>query len=104
MIDNRTRKQYSPVILGLIHGKQWHQRERDEAVQRPPVLRVAQFVEGPDDLQDAPRRALLDTLVVRKVGDELEYGWLDVWQKVLACRGEDGTNSVDGDFLLHDDG
>lgn len=102
MIDDRTRKQYSLVILGLIHAKQWH--ERDEAVQRPPVLRVAQFVEGPDDLQDAPRRVLSDTLVVWKVGDELEYGWLDVWQQVLACRGEDGTNSVYGDFLLHGDG
>lgn len=45
-MDDRTHMQYSLAILGLIHVKQWHQRERDEAAQRSPVLRDAQFVEG----------------------------------------------------------
>lgn len=106
MIVDRTRKQYSLVILGLIHVQQLHQRERDEAIQRPPVLRVAQFREGPGDLQDAPRRVVSDALVVRiwEMRDELEYGWLDVRQEVLACRGEDSGDIVYGDFLLHGDG
>lgn len=98
MIVDRTRKQYSLVILGVIHVQQLHQRERDEAIQRPPVLRVGQFVEGPGDLQDAPRRVVSDALVVsREVGDELEYRWLDVRREVLACRGEDGADSAYGD-------
>lgn len=105
MIADRTRKQYSLVILGLMHVKQWHQHELDEVVQQPPVLRVAHFVDGPDDLQGAPRRTLSDALVVRKeVGYELKYGWLDVRQEVLACRGEDGAGAVYGDFLRHSDG
>lgn len=74
MVDDRTRKQYSLSILGLILVKHWHQLERDEAVQRSPVLHDAQFVEGPDDLPNAPRRVLLDAVVVRKeLGDELEH-------------------------------
>lgn len=78
MIEDRMRKQYSLVILGLIHVKQWHQRGRDEAVQRLPVLRVAQFVEGPDDLQDASRHVFGCSSSRKEVGDELEYGWLAV--------------------------
>lgn len=58
MFNDRTREQYSLVILGHIHVKEWHQRELDEALQRPPVLRDARFLDGPDDLQDASRRVL----------------------------------------------
>lgn len=37
-----------------------------EATQRSPVLRVVQFVEALDDLQDALRRELSDALVVMR--------------------------------------
>lgn len=98
MIEDRMRKEYSLVILGLIPVKQWHQRELDEAVQRPPVLRVAQIVKGPDDFQNSPRRVLSDALVVsREMGDELQYRRLDVRCEVMACRGKDGADSVYGD-------
>lgn len=97
-MDDRTHIQYSLAILGLIYVKQWHQRERDEAVQRSPDLQAAQFAEGPDDHQDAPRGVLSDALVVRKeLGEELEYGWIDVRQEVLVCCGEDSADSVYGD-------